>query len=148
MLLTRSSASADAGSRAFGVDDPSGEGCTGGSIGVDNFESAAAESQSSRARRSLAWASSSALLRHMFSILASLRGPHLWNVSCCSSLSFEHAWWNSRLRDHFDNSPKLAQDTLLLLRLRYGFFRRHIHHNHWLPPVRSAVFRSATVTFD
>jgi hypothetical protein len=76
MLLTRSSASADAGSRAFGV-DPSGEGCAGASIGVDSFESAAAESQSSMVRRSLAWASSSALLRHMFSIFASLRGPHL-----------------------------------------------------------------------
>jgi hypothetical protein len=77
MLLTRSSASADAGSRAFGVVDPSGEGCAGASIGVDSFESVAAESQSSMVRRSLAWASSSALLRHMFSIFASLRGPHL-----------------------------------------------------------------------
>jgi len=50
MLLTRSSASADAGSRGFGVIDPGVEGGTGASSGVDTFESVAAGSQFSRAR--------------------------------------------------------------------------------------------------
>jgi hypothetical protein len=82
MLLTRSSALADAGSRAFGVMDPGGEGCTGASSGVDIFESVAAGSQSSMvlislSRASSSSSSSSALLRQMFSIFASLRGPHL-----------------------------------------------------------------------
>jgi hypothetical protein len=50
MLLTRSSASDDRGSRACGVIDPDGEGGAGGagaSSGVDSFESVAACSQSS-----------------------------------------------------------------------------------------------------
>jgi hypothetical protein len=47
MLLTRSSASDDRGSRACGVIDPDGEGGAGASSGVDSFESVAACSQSS-----------------------------------------------------------------------------------------------------
>jgi len=77
MLLTRSSASPDTGSRAFGVIDPGGESGDGASSGVDSFESVADGSQSSMCRFSFAWASSSALLRHMLSIFANLRGPHL-----------------------------------------------------------------------
>jgi len=44
MLLTRSSASDDRGSRACGVIDPDGEGGAGASSGVDSFESVAAGS--------------------------------------------------------------------------------------------------------
>jgi len=75
MLLTRSSASAEVGSRGFEVVDSGGVSGTGASSGVVIFESVAPFSM---ARTSLFLASSSALFRQMFSIFANLRGPHLW----------------------------------------------------------------------
>jgi hypothetical protein len=76
MLLTRSSAWPDAGSRAFGALRSGMAGLSCSSMGAGSGFSQVLGA---------AFLASSALWRHMLRILASLRGPHLRRISICWS---------------------------------------------------------------
>jgi hypothetical protein len=72
MLLTRSSAAPETGSRASGAFGSGGDVLCCGSTGIGSGFSQMLGTAS---------LASSALRRHMFRIFASLRGPHLYFVS-------------------------------------------------------------------